>query len=330
MKVVRRILKGEKQGNHDPKNDPDDDRDDPDDDHGDPGDHDDPDDRDDHDEDPMSDDDNSVEMLVFVKTPEPKIITFLVGNTFTISNIKALIKDKEGIPTNQQRLLFMDMQLEGGYTISDYNIQQNSTLTLTMRIKGGGKRGRAKPSTTDENKEDVVDNFKIETEKNLQDTSLQTTDVQYNIIGQGTIDLVNESLASPTTAATRLFSSMTAEDLTKIIEVVYTNNKERKVTTIKGLIYTEGLRVIKNKKLAGDSLQAAMEAGVVWTDTGVVSRQTQGSCSSDTGVVSRQTQGSCLGRHRVRVSADTGFVFVGHRGCVRLHFREMYVAKLSF
>ena len=83
-------------------------------------------------------------MLIFVKTPESNIITFLVEDNTTISNIKALIKDKEGIPMKHQRLIFNDLQLEDGYTISDYNIQKETTITLMLGLRGGMPKKGAK------------------------------------------------------------------------------------------------------------------------------------------------------------------------------------------
>jgi len=75
-------------------------------------------------------------MCLFIRTLTGKTFTIEISSTATVADVKAAVQGKEGIPADQQRLIFSGAELAVDCTLQSYNIQPESTLHLLLHLRG--------------------------------------------------------------------------------------------------------------------------------------------------------------------------------------------------
>mmetsp|Transcript_73416 Transcript_73416/g.147842 ORF Transcript_73416/g.147842 Transcript_73416/m.147842 type:complete len:131 (+) Transcript_73416:92-484(+) len=78
-------------------------------------------------------------MQLMVKTLDGKTVTVEAEEEDTIEDIKNKIMEKEGVPVDQQRLIFGGKQLDSDKTLADYDVQEDSTFHMVLRLRGGNR-----------------------------------------------------------------------------------------------------------------------------------------------------------------------------------------------
>lgn len=151
---------------------------------------------------------------IFVKTLTGKKFPLVVTKTDTIQDIMVKIREEDGIPLDQQRLIFGGKQLDHELTLFDYNISDGSTLHLVLRLRGG----MAHWTSSREDYEMLY----VETFKNLPKYPiiqlnvrlLNGKDIPLHVSADSSIDQLKKTIINLERSSTNIDDFLTKLDLT--------------------------------------------------------------------------------------------------------------------